>query len=148
MKNDKVNTFISKAKISPMKAKILPTLELLCVYTAISSLSLILDCYSNVKINNIFVAVDIQVFLSWLLTDLCNIKTKNVFSMNRIKDISLLKSELLKKYSITLKFKYAKTSDNPADLLSRGFCINKFRDQFELWVGGPQWLNLNFLRVS
>ena len=48
----------------------------------------------------------------------------------------------MKKYAITLKFKYVKTLDNLADLLSRDLSINKFRDQFEFWVGGPQWLNV------
>ena len=143
VQNGKANIIMSKAKVSPMKAKSLPTLELLGVFTAVNCLGLILDCYSDVKVNNVFVAVDAQVVLSWLLTDLCNIKTKNKFTNNRLKDIQFKKSEILTKYSISIKFKYVSTSDNPADMMSRGLSLNKFKDKFKSWVSGPKWLNVS-----
>ena len=134
---------MSKAKVSPMKAKSLPTLELLGVFTAINCLGSILNCYSNIQVSNVFIAVDAQVVLSWLLTDLCNIKAKNKFTSNRLKDIQLMKVEILNKYSISIKFKYVSTSDNPADLLSHGLSFNKFEEQFKFWVSGPKWLNVS-----
>merc|ERR1712074_536384 len=71
----------AKAKVAPMKKKSLPTLELLGVYLSIKSLSFLLKAYSNVK--NIFISVDAQVVISWLLSGI-NRTNKNLFARNRL----------------------------------------------------------------
>ena len=84
------NFLFAKCKGVPHKKKSLPTLELLSVYLAVKGLYSLLKAYSKLKILNIFIAVDAQVVISWLLSN--NVKTSNMFARNRIKDVhSMLK---------------------------------------------------------
>ena len=53
IQNGKANIIMSKAKVSPMKANSVPTLELLGVFTAINCLGSILDCYFNIQVSNV-----------------------------------------------------------------------------------------------
>ena len=66
---------------------------------------------------NLVTFVDAQVELSWLLED--NLKTKNLFALNRVKDINKLKSELSVKYNMPVNYRFVPTSQNPADMLTR-----------------------------
>ena len=86
------NFLFAKCKGIPHKKKSLPTLELLSVYLAIKGLYSLLKAYSKFKILNIFIAVDAQVVISWLLST--NIKASNMFARNRIKDIHTMLKEL------------------------------------------------------
>ena len=72
------------------------------------------------------IAVDAQVVLSWLMSQ--QIKTKNQFAKNRLKDISMMTQEWKVKYNLDSVFKYVPTDRNPADLLTRGLSLNKFKD--------------------
>ena len=65
----------------------LPTLELLSVHLAFKSLYFILQSYNDLSIEDIFIIVDAQIVLNWMLTDLNKIKTKNQYLKNRIKDV-------------------------------------------------------------
>ena len=84
VQNSKSHLLFSKAKVAPMKPKSLPTLELLAVFLAIKCLLPLLKAYSRIKIRDVVISVDAQVVFSWLLSD--NIKTKNQFVRNRLKD--------------------------------------------------------------
>ena len=42
--------------------------------------------------------------------------------------------------SIHVKFNYVNTNDNPADLITRGVSLDKFKAQFLFWLHGPSWL--------
>ena len=134
------NLLFAKAKISPVKKKSLPTLELLGVYTAFKCLQLILNSFTDVKINNIFMLVDAQVVLSWCLNDINKVNCKNKFIINRLKEISVLKNEINTKYFLDIKFKYVPSNENPADILSRGLSFNKFCKNMDFWTKGPEWL--------
>ena len=112
-----VNLLFAKAKTAPAKSKSLPTLELLAVFLALKCLPTILNALT-VKIESITICVDAQVVLSWVLTG--NIKTKNVFANNRLKDIMVFLKQVETNYGVTCKFKYVPTEHNPADLLTRG----------------------------
>ena len=57
-----------------------------------------------------------------------NIKTKNVFIKNRLKDIH---KEIAK---------YVYTNDNPADWITRSESLDKFKAQLLFWLQGPFWL--------
>ena len=141
------NLVFSKAKIHPMKKRSLPTLELLSVSLAFKSLYFILKAYKLVTINNIFIFVDVQVVLSWLLTDLYKIKTKIIFANNRIKDNGKMKTDLSNYYSTNFTFKYMHTDQNPFDLITRGLSFNKFKVNLDYWQHVPSWFNtipLNF----
>ena len=122
----------------PVARKSLPSLELLGVYLAIKCLKTLLNVYSNITIKEIIMAVDAQVVLSWLMTDPCRIKTKNQFAKNRLKDIQLMIREIKDKYKLDILFKYINTKDNPADLLTRGVTLSKFKTDMEKWLHGPQ----------
>ena len=128
----------SKPKVAPLRKKSLPTLELLGVYLAVKGLATLLKVYSNVKIESIFIAVDAQIVLSWLLSS--TVKTKNLFAKNRISDINRMLGNLKSKYNVPIHFKYVPTSENPADLLTRGLSLETFKLKFEFWLYGPTWI--------
>ena len=46
----------------------------------------------------------------------------------------------MSKGNIHVKFNYVNTDDNPADLITRGVSLDKFKAQFLFWLHGPSWL--------
>ena len=118
------NLLHAKSRVAPVKAKTLPTLELLGIPHALKNLPIVLDFFDNVKLIYVTTAMDSQVVLQWLLAD--NISTKSVFTRNRVKDIALFKKSLLQDYGITVQFRYVKSEDNPCDLLMRSLSFNEF----------------------
>ena len=66
--------------------------------------------------------------LSWLLKD--NIKIENIFAGNRVKDINGIKNQIEKNSDIRIKYKHVHTTDNPADLISRGITVAKFVNMY------------------
>ena len=135
----KAQLIFAKAKVAPQKEKTLATLELMSVYLALKSLPLVLDSFPNIKVPEIIVAVDSQIVLSWLLSE--NAKTKNVFTLNRIKDVSLFKKGISDDYQANINFKFVNSEYNPADLITRGLAFQEFEKKKEFWCRGPQWLN-------
>ena len=109
------NLLYAKSRVAPVKAKTLPTLELIGVHHALKSLPIVLDSFANVKFTDVTIAVDSQVVLQWLLAG--SISTKSVFTQNRVKDIALFKKSLLEDYGMTVQFRYVKSEDNLCDLL-------------------------------
>ena len=130
------NLLFSKVKVSPLKNKSLPTLELLSIYLSIKCLKTEIMRKFNVK--QIYICSDSQVALSWVLTQ--KVKAKNIFAQNRIKDITLLRNEILDNLGINCHFKYIPTSQNPADLLTRGMSFEKFTENLLYWKSGPEFL--------
>ena len=130
-----INLIFAKAKTAPTKSKSLPTLELLSVFLAIKCLPTILDSLTNVTITDLTLCVDAQVVLSWLLTG--NVKAKNIFASNRIKDIRMLTDEIKARYNLKCIFKYLPTEMNPADLLTRGLSFREFEHKLPFWQHGP-----------
>ena len=122
-----------------MKSKSLPTLELLSIFLAIKCLPTLLNAYSQRMIHNITISVDAQVVLAWLLSE--EIKTKNQFAKNRLKDIHQLMKDLQEMYSIHINFKYVPSELNPADLVTRGLTFKKFQQKFHYWISGPEWIS-------
>ena len=116
------NLLYAKSRIALVKAKTLPTLELLGVHHALKSLPIALDSVANAKFMDVTIAMDSQVILQWLLAD--SISTKSVFTHNRLNDIALFKKSLLQDYGITVQFRYVKSEDNPCDL-TRGLSFNE-----------------------
>ena len=66
VQNGTSNTIFCKFKVTPMKTKTLPMMELVAVHSAFRALTTILTSYSNME--SICISVDAQVALSWLLT--------------------------------------------------------------------------------
>ena len=136
--NSNTNLMFSKCKSAPLKEKSLPTLELLGVYLGMQGLINILRDFKNVNFKNVYVAVDAQVVLSWILSD--TIKTKKVFVANRIKDIKKMQKDILNEFNVSVQFKYVPTAENPADLLTRGLSLESFKQNLDFWLKGPTWI--------
>ena len=118
----------TKAKVAPTVAKSQPTLELLSIYLALKCLKNVCEVFCRLDIKNLYVAVDAQI------VSLVAVKAnrKNIFVVNRLKDIGLLKKERNSKLNVSVKFKYVPTDQNSADFITRGLTLKKFK------------MNLNF----
>ena len=138
VQNGKSGFILSKPKVAPMQTKSLPTLELLSVFLAFKGLYSILKTFKKVKVKNIFIGVDAQVVLSWLLSDV--VKTKNQFARNRIRDVHRMFKELTELYNVPIFFKYVPTKENPADMLTRGMSLVCFKENLNFWLEGPSWI--------
>ena len=90
------------------------------------------------NILNVYLCVDAQIVLSWILSR--NVKSKNIFARNRVKDIGQICDEINSEYSLKCQFKYVPTSENCADLVTRGLTYAKFLDQFDFWVFGAKFI--------
>ena len=131
------NFLFAKSKVAPIKTRSLPQLELLGAVVATQGLLTMLDIFKHVKINNVYIHLDAQIVLSWILSPSL---PKNVYTSNRIKDVRKNVSDAQDKYNVNISFKYVPSSDNPADLLSRGISYNKFVEQLDFWIHGPEWI--------
>ena len=141
VQNGKSTLVFAKAKVAPMKAKSLPTLELLSAFLSVKCLPTLLKVYSPGNVPNVTIAVDAQVVLSWLLSG--EVKSKNQFAKNRLKDIHQMLKVIQEKDGIQINFKYIPTESNPADLVTRGLTFNKFQQRLDFWLTGPAFLTSN-----
>ena len=88
---DEISQIIfAKTKVAPVKSKSLPILELLAVFIAFKALHFVVRGYSEAVITDIYIFVDAQVALSWLLKD--NKIIKNIFEGNKVKNINDIKN--------------------------------------------------------
>ena len=87
------------------------------------------------SINQIFLAVDAQVVLTWILTE--DVKIKNIFTRNRLLEIKELIKNTKEKYNVDVQFKYVPSDQNPGDFVTRGISLEKFKLNFTLWTHGP-----------
>ena len=128
----------AKVRASPLRPKKkLPTLELLAIFLFMKCLDTILSV-TKLSFNYLYVFSDSQVALSWVLTR--KVKSKNIFSANRVKEISALQDSVFDKYKLKCEFRYVITSDNPADLLTRGLKFDLFLKKLDFWCHGPTFI--------
>ena len=73
-----------------------------------------------------FLWTDNQCVLHWIMSK----KLLTTFVQNRLKEITETKD---------ISFRYVETSQNPADLATRGVSAQDL-DKSELWWHGPKWL--------
>ena len=120
----------SKTKVAPKPSKTLPTLKLLALYWAIQCfLSLIKNKKFSCRIGKVKFWTDGQVVFSWLLTR--KMPKKNVFVINRIKNIGLFEDDLTK-LGVTPAYKYIPTAYNIADILTLAISSEKYIEQRDL----------------
>jgi hypothetical protein len=132
------NLLFSKTKVAPLKSKTLPTLELLAIFLAFKCLMNIIVALDRTRISRVYFATDSQIAISWILNK--EVKTKNVFANNRVKDILQFQETLNNEHNLKCVFKFINSDSNPADLLTRGLTVRDFDNKFEFWKRGPEFI--------
>ena len=121
---------MSKTRVAPLKALTLPRLELLAAVLAARLGDFIVRSlqHSKFKINT-YLWSDSQIVLYWINSN----KKMKQFISHRVKEITTLFP--------ASSWSYCPTSENPADLLTRGIKSQEFISS-SLWKLGPPWLPL------
>ena len=138
----KSSFLFAKSKLAPLnKGNTLsvPTLELMGVILALKCLTTIMEAYSNMRFQFINICVDAQVVLNWLITKEPKVKSK--FVRNRVHEVDSLACEFTRKFKLPILYRYVKTDQNPADLVTRGLSYNKYLSNMKLWIERPEWLS-------
>ena len=119
---------MAKSRVSPLKNLTLPRLELKAAVTAAHLTTSILAAL-QVHMPNIRVRLwsDSQIVLHWISST----KQLKQFVANRVQ-------EILKLFPTTI-WSYCHTTDNAADLLTRGITPSQLASS-QLWFQGPPWL--------
>ena len=111
-----------------MKTRSLPQLELTAMLIGARLIKWVIDTL-KVKLNSVHLWTDNEASLQWVR----NNKSDLVYVRNRVAEIRRLKD----KYKFSTF--HVSSSDNPADLLSRGVKYVQLEES-QLWWHGPQWL--------
>lgn len=109
----------AKTKVAPLKSKPLTTLELLSVFLVF------FPSLKDISIEEVYVTTDVQVVLVWILAKTIN--TKNIFAHNRLRDITQITAEIKSEFELEVNLKYVLTADNPADYITKGLTLKKFK---------------------
>ena len=127
LKHGSTTAFVmSKSRVKPLKDITLPRMELLATFIATRLSQFILKAFSRVNIQKVVLWSDSQIVLHWIKGD----KKLPMFVENRVK--------VIRDASFS-DIKYCPTTDNPADLLTRGISSLELQ-QSTLWTCGPSWL--------
>jgi hypothetical protein len=118
----------AKSRVAPLKSISLPRLELTAVYIGSRILNFVTKCL-RFTVSQKFIWTDSQCVLHWLVSK----KLLTVFVRNRINAIKLFSG---------VTYLYVPTSENPADLASRGKTATELFMSL-LWWSGPKWLAEN-----
>ena len=121
-----VNLVFSKARVAPIKQLSIPRLELLAVVIGTRCLNYVTE-QLQLTVTDRVLWTDSQCVLHWMKSH----KPLPVFVQNRLKEIKSHKD---------IKFRYVTTTQNPADLATRGVSAEALIDN-QLWWHGPSWLS-------
>ncbi|XP_062582984.1 uncharacterized protein LOC134244753 [Saccostrea cucullata] len=119
------NLLFSKTRLAPTKTITMPRLELLALLIGVRSLNFV---QSQLKLTVCakILWTDSQCVLHWIKTK----KPLTVFVENRVKEIQK---------SSDLEFQYVASTDNPADIATRGSTVEILKENRQWW-NGPAWL--------
>ena len=127
-----VNLLFSKARsrVAPKKKLGTPRLEFLAVLIGVRMLDFVQE-QLQLPMEKKFLWTDNQCVLHWIMNK--KPLTLTIFVRNRVKEITETKD---------IRFRHVETSQNPADLATRGVSAQDL-DKCELWWHGPKWLQDN-----
>ena len=115
----------SKVRLAPTKNVSIPRLELLAALIGSRSIQFV-SKHLRLELAQKHLWIDSQCVLDWI----CNGKNLPRFVENRVTEIRKLQD---------VSFHYIRSTDNPADVASRGENITKLMKN-SLWWHGPDWL--------
>lgn len=125
-----VNLTCAKGKVAPLKTITIPKLEL-CAAVITARLVKRVVMSMDIKFNKIILWSDSTIVLGWLKMAPSMLKP---FISNRVAEIQ----ELTSNY----EWRHVPTSDNPADLITRGVQPDQLK-HVELWWHGPNFLKFD-----
>lgn len=118
---------MTKSRVAPIKELTLPRLELMAATIGARLTRFVCNHLKESNISQCILWSDSQIVLSWLASD----KPLPTFVKNRVKEIRSAEFS---------EFKYCPTTENPADLLTRGMTVKELQ-KAKLWWHGPSWLS-------
>ncbi|XP_074645844.1 uncharacterized protein LOC141902102 [Tubulanus polymorphus] len=126
----KTSFVISKNRVSPIKVRTIPEMELMAALLASRLATYIKESMDSRLHIDTHIWSDSQIVLSWINSD----RQLSTFVKNRILEIRRLTSKCMSYWH------YCNSESNPADLLSRGVFADTLTS-CELWWKGPTWLS-------
>ena len=122
---------MSRSRVAPLKPLTLPKLELMAAVTGVRLTNFVKDSLiPHIGNLSVFLWSDSQIVLHWIHHLKSSTQAKP-FIANRIQEI---------KDSFPAEhWGFVPSSDNPADLLTRGLSIQQLQSS-QLWLHGPSWL--------
>ena len=125
---DQVSLVMSKNRVAPTKAITLPKLELMAAVMATRLANFVKSSLHNYDLSTTtHLWTDSQIVLYWIYKQ----TSTKPFIQQRI-------TEIVESFPPT-KWSFTPTSDNPADLLTRGISTQQLLTS-QLWSQGPTWL--------
>ena len=124
-KSCKVDLIFSKTRLVPNKQITIPRLELLAATIGVRCIKFV-QKELKIELSQKHIWVDSQCVINWINSK----RTLGTFVENRVKEIRQDKH---------LKVHYISTTENPADIASRGMRSHELKDN-KLWWHGPKWL--------
>ena len=124
--NRRTSFIMAKNRVAPLKQLSLPKLELMAALIAARLSRFIREALNSLNLTT-FLWTDSQIVLYWLQGN----KKLDIFVTNRVSEIHQLTADT--------KWNFCPTSDNPADLLTRGITSSQLKSS-DLWIHGPHWL--------
>jgi transposase InsO family protein len=125
---DQTNFVMAKTRVAPLKKLSLPKLELMAATVGANLAVFLQDSLTNNFPNlQVFLWSDSQIVLHWLNSN----KALPQFVSNRVQEA--------KRHFPPTSWRYCPTSDNPADLVTRGVTPDQLQSS-AVWLHGPTWL--------